>query len=261
MEDLKTIEEYLKNTDPFDIPLDKYRELVNNNSEYSSLVNQIITEKLNKLHGDWIKDKLKETKAQSIVVCDRRVIYSSKNRYDPPDEELREMEEKMGKPCYIISGEPLIEERSNWSFLWKEDYYPTIEIYIGGINWNDEDVFEKGIKVRSDFDTGNPEYTVLNEEVCRNTVREIPIRRMGYHLGMPYTYYPRRMKIGITDEKRNRCLGKIIEGVDNWDDVRLNPYKIANPNREGFIGRDLMLKLFFRIILDPSLKESTWELL
>jgi len=43
--------------------------------------------------------------------------------------------------------------------------------------------------------------------------------------------------------------------------MRLNPYKIANPNREGFVGRDLMLKLFLRITLDSSLRESVWELL
>lgn len=259
-ENLKAIEKYLRSIDPFKIPLDKYRSLINND-EYSNLVNRVITKRLDELYGSWIKKKLKETGTQSIVVCDGKVIYSSKNRYEPSDKELNEMEEKMAKPCYIITGEPLIEEQSNWSYLSVNDYYPTIEIYTGRMNWNDEDVFKKGTKVRSDFDTGNPEYIALNEELCRNIVKDVPIRRIGYHLGMPYIYYPRKMKVGITDKKQNRCLGKIIEGVDNWDHIELNPYKIANPNREGFVGRDLMLKLFVRITLDPSLKESRWKLL
>jgi hypothetical protein len=43
--------------------------------------------------------------------------------------------------------------------------------------------------------------------------------------------------------------------------MRLNPYRIANPNREGFVGRDLMLKLLIRIVLNPKTKKSTWKLL
>jgi hypothetical protein len=259
MEELKEIEEYLRGIDPFDIPLDKYRRIMND-ERYSSLANQILV-KLDELYGDWIREKFRETKAQSIVVCDRKVVFYSKNRYEPSDGEVRKMEEKMGKPCYVITGEPLIEERSNWSFLSESDYYPTVEIYLGRIDWSDDDVFEKGIKVRSDFDTGNPEYTVLDEKTCRRMESEIPLRRVGYHLGRRYFYFPRMMKVGITDRRRNRCLSKIVEGVDNWNNVELNPYRLANPNREGFIGRDLMLKLLFRITLDPGLRRSTWELL
>jgi len=69
------------------------------------------------------------------------------------------------------------------------------------------------------------------------------------------------MKIGVKNEKVGRCLEKLVEGVDNWDDITKNPYKIANPNREGFVGRDLTLKLFVKIVLDPKAKESIWELL
>lgn len=259
MEDLKTVEEYLKSVDPFDIPLDKYRELVYN-KEYSRVANRIIVERLHKLHGDLIKKGFKKAGAQSIVLCGGRVVYSSKKRYEPSDEEIRRMEEEMGKPCFVVTGEPLIEERSSWSYLDVEDYYPTIETYVGGIDWKDEDVFEKGVKVVCDFDTGNPEYMVLDEEVCRSVVEEVPIRRIGYHLGIPYSYYPRSMRIGVTDGIRKRCLDKIVEGVDSWQDIESNPYRIANPKREGFVGRDLMLKLFLKITLDPLSKESAWEL-
>ncbi|MGB9717879.1 MAG: hypothetical protein ACPL4E_05490, partial [Thermoproteota archaeon] len=192
MEEAKEIEEYLECIDPFEIPLDKYRKIINDD-KYGSLAEQIITKRLEELHGSWIKKKLRETKAQSIVVCDGRVIYFSKNRYEPPDEKLREMEEETGKPCYVITGEPLIEERSGWSYLSKSDYYPTVEIYVGSINWEDEDIFKKGVKVRSDFDTGNPEYTVLDERLCRSIEKETSMRRRGYHLGILYLYFPRMM--------------------------------------------------------------------
>jgi hypothetical protein len=121
-EDLKSIEEYLRGIDPFNIPLGKYRFLVNND-ECSSLASRIIIERLHELHGDWIKKKLEENKARSIVVCNGKVIYSSRKRYEPSDEELKRMEEEMGKPCYVITGEPLIEEQSSWSILGVDDYF------------------------------------------------------------------------------------------------------------------------------------------
>lgn len=255
MEDLK---EYLESIDPFKIPLDKYRELLRGDN---SLVGRMIMRRLDELHGSWIRGRLRELGAQSIVVCDGKVVYASRNRYEPPDEELRRMEDEMGKPCYVVTGEPLIEGKSGWSYLSVGDYYPTLEISLGRIDWSEEEVFKKGVKVNCDFDTGNPEYTVLSEEVCGSIAQETVIGRMGYHLGMPYLYYPRRMRVGVTDGEQGRCIDKIVEGVDNWHDAELNPYRIANPRREGFVGRDLMLKLFFRITLDPGLKESAWRLL
>jgi hypothetical protein len=42
----------------------------------------------------------------------------------------------------------------------------------------------------------------LDEKLCRNIVKEIPIGRMGYHLGIPYIYYPRKMKVGVADENK-----------------------------------------------------------
>lgn len=52
-------------------------------------------------------------KARSIVLCGGRVIYSSKKKYEPSDEEIRRMKEEMGKPCFVVTGEPLIEERKS----------------------------------------------------------------------------------------------------------------------------------------------------
>ncbi|MBC8229175.1 hypothetical protein H8E77_06475 [bacterium] len=85
--------------------------------------------------------------------------------------------------------------------------------------------------------------------------------RRGLHLGWIYHFYPCLMKIGITDGEKRRCLEKFVEGVEDWNNLSRNPYKIVNPKREGFIGRDIMLNLLVKITLDPVSKESTWELL
>jgi len=51
----------------------------------------------------------------------------------------------------------------------------------------------------------------------------------------------------------------MVEGVE--EHYYRNPYKIVNHNRDGFVGRDIMLKLLARITLNPKAKESMWELL
>jgi len=80
-------------------------------------------------------------------------------------------------------------------------------------------------------------------------------------LGRPYRYYSRLMKVGVADHKERRCIEKVVRGVGDWGDPARNPYKMPNPNREGFVGRDVMLRLLVRLILDPKLRTSTWELL
>ncbi|MEM2051136.1 MAG: hypothetical protein QXY99_07640 [Thermoproteota archaeon] len=244
-------EEYLKN--PFEIPLEEYRAL--SSEEYYMLVKRLYSN-----YGEWIRSKFRETKARCIVVCDGKVVHVSDDEYGPPDEVVNEIENRVGKPCYILTRAPLIEESSRWSDLGNEDYYPTLTIHIGKANWDNEKVFREGVKIDCDFDTGNPEYVVIDERICRTIEGESRRRRVREHLGVPYTFFPCSMKVGVTDGEKGRCLEKVVECVENWDDLEKNPYKIANPKREGFAGRDLMLKLFFRITLDPSLKRSSWQL-
>jgi len=76
-----------------------------------------------------------------------------------------------------------------------------------------------------------------------------------------YTVFENLMKVGITDAEKGRCLSKMVEGIEDWNTLYRNPYKIVNHNRDGFVGRDIMLKLLARITLDPEAKESMWELL
>lgn len=68
------------------------------------------------------------------------------------------------------------------------------------------------------------------------------------------------MKIGVHDGERGVCLTKLIEGVVSWDDRSRNPYRIPSPNREGFVGRDILLRLQVEVTLNPKKRESYWRL-
>lgn len=252
------IKEYLSKIDPFDIPLETYKSLVTDD-KHRTLANRIITERLYKLYGNWIYEEFtKRRRAQSLVLCDKKIVLESEELYGP--KKLAQIETRIGKPCYLVGREALIEE-SRWSNLEGDDYYPTLEIYIGSTDWSDDDVFKNGAKVTSDFDTGNPSRLVLNENICKRIVVESENIWRGIHLGQVYFSYLRNLKVGVKDESQGRCIEKIVEGVDDWNDLKWNPYKFANPTREGFGGRDIMLKLLLKITLDPESKESTWQFL
>ena len=113
--ELKQHKEYLGNIDPFEIPLDYYKSLTGDEDWF-------LTNRLFSLYGNWIQTKFEENSAESLVLCNRKVVYASKNRYEPIDEWVTELEAKMGKPCYVVTREPLIEERARWSELQRGDY-------------------------------------------------------------------------------------------------------------------------------------------
>jgi len=77
----------------------------------------------------------------------------------------------------------------------------------------------------------------------------------GVHFGEPYWFFPREVKICVKDAKgTSRCKVFWARFVRRWEK---SPLLLANPRREGFVGRKLMLTLNFRITLDPLTRMST----
>lgn len=108
-----------------------------------------------------------------------------------------------------------------------------------------------GRMVIADFDTGNREQIVFPEELTKDVIpppTPSELQYIPYVLGLVQAF-PRNIKICVKDLK-----GKIksdiflgyIATARGW---RL--YKVFNPRREGFVGRNLMYKLNFKITLNP----------
>jgi len=248
--------ENIEGIDPFDVPIDALK------SGRADEDRSMLTERLFEKYRYWIDEQFEKTGAASLIVCDRLVVLASKDRYAPLFVDIDKIEQEHGKISYILTRErTLIEELSEWSDLSDEDYYPTISLYFGNQTWNDKNVFRNGENIRCDFDTGNPSRCVTNEAICRRLSGHVGFQWKETHLRMDYNYYPRIMKVCIKDEEKQRCMEKVVEGVLSWNDITRNPYKLANRKREGFAGRDVMLKLSLRITLDPVQKASSWQIL
>jgi hypothetical protein len=190
------------------------------------------------------------------------VVYSSADRYDfRADEVVAQTERQQKKPCFILTCPVLVEETAAWSDLGQGDYYTTVEVFLGSRAWNENQVFNQGSAVTSDFDTGNPALAIFDESLCfRLSGEQRPVRQ-DLHLGRPYRYRPRLMKVGLEDGHRQRVIERVVEGVESWNDPARNPFRLANPNRQGFVGRDLMFQLLFQITLDPQNHQSEWSLI
>ena len=135
--------------DPFDVPLNVFKHL---DIDQIDALYQLLHEK----YGDWIKERLKESNAQFIVVCDQKVVLTSNDPYGPPAEKVKELANQLGRACYTVGGEVPVEENgasTPWINLGNDDYYPTVEVYLGNPTWSDEDTFIKGVRVIADFDT------------------------------------------------------------------------------------------------------------
>ncbi|MFQ6074558.1 MAG: hypothetical protein ACE5Z5_00290 [Candidatus Bathyarchaeia archaeon] len=234
--------------DPFDMPLTEFEEL--SFEEYSSMA-----ERAYELCKEKIKETFGDENVYHVVVCKGEVVYKSDDVAGVDSRVIKGLIAKMDSPCYVFSREDMVEE-TRWTRL-NDDYYPTIELNLGGKEWVDEDVVDRGREVLADFDTGNPYYIIFNEEISENIVPSpSPYEtHRGVHLGEPYWYFPKEVKISVKDvEGAFRCKVMRVRFVRLWEK---SPLLLANPKREGFVGRNLMLTFNFKITLDPLTHIST----
>lgn len=212
-------------------------------------------------YGTLVKSALDQG-ARYVVLCDGNVVSRYCDSYGPSDEELRLLERKHGKACYVI-GADVIEEAA-WSQLSQTDYYPTLPIHLGLPDWSDKQVFEQGFVVNADFDTGNPDVAAFNLDDLTKIGIQQPRPdelRSEIHLTRPFYYAWRTLKIGAKDQRACRSISKPCKCLMRWTDVRANPFLLANPRRTGFVGRDVMLGFPLMIILDAAKRTTRIGLL
>ncbi len=146
--------------DPFALTQEAYLAL--NKDEQRAL-----TEKLYARYATTLQQQFRQNGTALLVICDGQIIYASTDRYDfHADEVVLQTEQARNKPCFIFTSPPLIEEIATWSDLGQGDHYPTIELFLGARGWGESDVFNHGVPVVSDFDTGNAASAIFDETLC-----------------------------------------------------------------------------------------------
>ena len=130
--------EDIKSIDPFDVT----PEMVSGNDEYrNSLQDRIIKE-----YRTWLDKKFNEAKAPLIVVCDKEIVLSFDNVDMVIDEQyLDRIEKERNKLCYVFTKDKSPIEDCKWNSLGNDDFYPTIDVYLGNYLWDDKEVSDKGL--------------------------------------------------------------------------------------------------------------------
>ncbi|MEM2126694.1 MAG: hypothetical protein QXH67_00530 [Candidatus Bathyarchaeia archaeon] len=109
-------------------------------------------------HPGLIEGSLKgRPEATVIVLCKGEVIGAYGDFISA--EEILRLEREHGAICIpIVNQRRFIIEESAWSDLTtmrRGDYYPTLPIVLGDEPWSEKTVFQRGIRIKADFDTGN----------------------------------------------------------------------------------------------------------
>lgn len=217
---------------------------------------------LKKQKRELIDQKFKEYKATALALSGDEVIPF--NRI-PSLEDTEQVKRRTGKICYVIS-RPKIQQLSSWSVTkqttpWN-DHYPTLELYIGRPDWEDEKVFRKGFRKEADLDTGNGVQGVsaFDHEVWVDLEYPNASGLQDCDVWGGFKYRASDVKLGVKDCNGNKKVLPIeVMFVKDWQQ---SPFKaVFNAGCNGFVGRELMFKFGLKVELDaPNKKTSVLSL-
>ncbi|MGH7454987.1 MAG: hypothetical protein ACRENG_26760 [bacterium] len=214
----------------------------------------ILQRHLKKQNHDWLQKKFSELGAAWLVVVDSKVIASGKSlKTEPMPPQLVKISRRTGKfPFVFVNDDCLaIEEGgSAWhSTTDLGDYYPTLPVILGSTC----DVAE----VVGDFDTGASHSFVdydflLAQNLIMPVVGEFP--KTSHHLNRSYEYVAKFLRFRLSSkDDETRVLETKICCVLDW---HTSPFVKINPNRIALIGRDIMLELKPRVLLDFEKRQT-----
>jgi len=211
---------------------------------------------------DWLLNKLSTEKAEWLLILGGKIEIASPSLNElPTREKIYELARSKGFAPFIFMRDPLIEESGNkinpvsWSALGNNDFYPTINIFIGASNLNDKDLIDSKNLIIADFDTGSPVIVLDQKQLKnRNIAFDEEIEISQVHLGMTYDFYLPEIKIGLktlSDSIKSKTFR--VRSVIDWD---VSPFCRVNPNRKGLVGRNLLIEMRLHVILQGDMKTT-----
>lgn len=228
--------------DPFDLTLNDFLRLSLDDAT-----------EMQKRAFELSKNLLEETWKKGIrqaVICDKKIIHETKNLDDIPNEFVEKLARSKNKACYVFSSPDLVED-CIWTGINDHDFYPTICLHVGTEDSNESDLINTPC-ILADFDTGNPYYRVFDANKFTEPITTFSAleMRQGIHLERNYTYFQKKVKICVKDENGEiHSITRNVRMVRDWNGCAL---LLASPNREAYVGRDVLRDLNVKLELDPS---------
>jgi len=206
----------------------------------------------------WIEEQLKAHQAEWILVVGGKVEKSSSTLDNLPTKaEVYEIGKAKGFAPYLFVRDALIEEiaSSPWSRITEKDHYPTIPIYVGKQEWDDEKLDLVENVLTADFDTGSPTVVLDKDRLIeRKWITDSEIGIIGSHLGRTYGYFLPELKLGCktaSGEMKSDVFR--VRAVRNWKE---SPFCQINPERCGLVGRNVLIELSLHLLLKGDEKKT-----
>jgi hypothetical protein len=196
----------------------------------------------------WLKKKFSELKAAWLVVVNGEVIDWGKGLKNLPlAKQNVEVSQRRGKFPFVFINEDLmaIEESSSVWHATKDagDYYPTLPVTLSSAS--------NVVELVGDFDTGASgtfvDYDYLRD---RNLIHpEVgDYYEISHHLNQPYHGVAKSLRFQLSSKAGEIFVfDTLIYCVPEWD---TSPFVQINPNRVALVGRDLVLALKPKVLLD-----------
>lgn len=203
---------------------------------------------------DLIEQAWKEGLHQ-LIICDGKIIYKTTDIHDISNELVERIAKEQNKACYVFSSPDSVED-FDWTIVDAHDFYPTLGVYLGTKDSEENEIVNNSSQINADLDTGNPYLRVFDANQLSETLTSFTALQMrqGEHLGQSYTYFHKELKICVKDQSgKIHSTVKDARIVKDWKGCALLK---ASPNRIGFIGRDLIRDLVVGVELNP-LKKTT----
>jgi len=196
----------------------------------------------------WLQEKFSTLKAAWLVVIDSEVFNWGKTLKNLPlAKQNVEIYHQTGKFPFIFINDDfmLIEESMSTWHATKDsgDFYPTLPVTLSSASGV--------VELVGDFDTGASgtfvDFDFLQDH---NLFQPEPgdYYELARHLNQLYRGVPKSLRFQLTSKTGEPfAFETLIYCVPDW---RLSPFVKINPNRVALIGRDLLLALKPKVVLD-----------
>jgi hypothetical protein len=225
--------------------------------EYEKLsVNErrILARRLKEQNHLWLQTTFSALGAAWLVVVDGQVIASGKSLKDQPMQpQIRELCQHTGKFPFVFINDNFITIEESTS-VWQEtndpgDFYPSLPVSMGSSFG--------AAKIIGDFDTGAARTFIdygflLAQNVIQPELEDA--YETSRHLGHDFDYVTKMLRVKVaSDASTTHTVEAKVYCVFDW---RLSPFIVINPSRIALIGRDILLELKPKVLLDFEKRQT-----
>ncbi len=196
----------------------------------------------------WLQESFSKLDAAWLIVVDGKIIASGRSLKDRPMQpQVLEVCRRTGKFPFVFINDKFVtieENVSPWHATNQiDDHYPTLPITVSS--------FDGAVEVVGDFDTGAT-HTFVDYDLLasRNLIRyeDGDYSEASFHLSRRYSYIGKFLRIALSTESgQTHTLNTWVHCVPRW---HASPFIAINPKRVALIGRDILLKLKPKVLLD-----------